>query len=326
MPTSFVTGGSGFVGRNLIRALRERGFAVRALARSEGAAEAVRAQGAEAVAGDLSDRAAMASGMRGCERVFHAAAKADEWGAPEEFERINVGGTENALAAAREAGCRRFVHVSTEAVFADGGPLASLDERKPRPERILPRYPRTKARAEAVVEAANGDGLETVIVRPRMIWGAGDTSLLPKMIEAVRAGRFQWIDGGRYPTTTTHVRNVCEGLLAAAERGRPGESYFVTDGEPVELRAFLTRLLATQGVEIPDRSVPRWVAWPLAVACDAVWSTLRLSKPPPVSRLVICLFGSPVTIDDSKARRELGYRGAFGREEGLAELAAARGG
>ncbi|MEQ8799115.1 MAG: NAD-dependent epimerase/dehydratase family protein [Salinisphaeraceae bacterium] len=319
---AFVTGGSGFIGRNLIRALIDTGCSVRALVRSDAAADAVTAAGADPLRGDLHDRAAMTRGMTGCDWVFHAAAKVEEWGDPADYEYINVDGTKAVLAAAAEAGVRRLVHVSTEAVLADGSHLHNADETWPRPANPLPRYPRTKARAEAAVEAANGDhGLETVIVRPTSVWGAGDTSVLPKIAAAVASGRFMWIGGGDYPRATTHVRNLCEILLLAAEKGRPGGCYFATDGEPARYRDFLTAELATLGVAPPSRSIPRPVAKAVANACDAIWNTLGLANPPPVSRLLVTLFGSPVTIDDSLARRELGYVGRVTREAGLAEMA-----
>lgn len=319
---AFVTGGSGFIGRNLIESLCRSGVSVRALARSEQAAAAVRAAGAEPVPGDLHDPEALRQGMAGCEWAFHAAAKVEEWGNPADYERINVDGTVQVLDAAADAGVRRLIHVSTEAVLADGSHLHNVDETWPRPARPLPRYPRTKARAEAAVEAANGrNGLATVIVRPTSVWGAGDTSVLPKIAAAVASGRFMWIGGGDYLRATTHVRNLCEILLLAAEKGRPGGCYFATDGEPARYRDFLTAELATLGVAPPSRSIPRPVAKAAANICDGIWNTLGLVNPPPVSRLLVTLFGSPVTIDDSLARRELGYVGRVTRKAGLAEMA-----
>src|SRR5262249_46121152 len=157
--------------------------------------------------------------------VFHAAAKVEEWGDPEDFHRVTVGGTEAALAAARAAGVKRFVHVSSEAVLVGGGPIIDVDETRPRPSRNLGPYPPTKALPEERLVAANGAALKTVIVRPRFIWGRGDTAVLPKLVDAVKSGRFMWIAGGRYRTSTCHVANVVEGMLLAAERGGGGEIY-----------------------------------------------------------------------------------------------------
>jgi nucleoside-diphosphate-sugar epimerase len=314
MKSAFVTGGSGFVGRELIAELVRRGIAVRALARSEAASAAVTKAGATPVIGDLDDQAAMTAGMTGADVVFHAAAYVKQHGPRDDFYRINVGGTERALAAAKAAGVKRFVHVGTEAVLADGKPIVNADEARPRAAKPAGLYPLTKGLAEAAVIAANtAGGLETVVVRPRFIWGKGDTSLLPELTETVKRGRFGWIGGGRFLTSTCHVRNVVEGALLAADKGAPGEIYFLSDGEPVEMRAFLTAYLGTQGVDAGTRNVPRWVA--RAAAALTGWM-----KQPPVTRTAIALVGVEVTVDDRKARRELGYAAHVSREAGLAEM------
>jgi nucleoside-diphosphate-sugar epimerase len=317
---AFVTGGSGYVGRNLVRALVQRGDSVRALVRSAGSARVVTELGAAPAMGELDDAAAMQRGMAGCDTVFHAAAEVGEWGPRERFWRVNVTGTANALAAARAAGVKTFVHVGTEAALCDGASLVDLDETRPLPERPLPRYPQTKNEAEKLVRAANSADMRTVVVRPRFIWGNDDTSVLALLAGAVKAGRFMWIDGGRYPTSTTHVDNVCEGLLLAAEKGRGGEAYFVTDGAPVELREFVTRLLATRGVDPGGKSVPRGVALLFARVAEWIWDAFGIASPPPAQRVAVHLFGEPVTVNDAKARRELGYRGLTSREQGLARL------
>ena len=214
--SAFVTGGSGFIGGALVRRLVADGWTVRALARSDASADAVRERGAEPVRGELDDVASMAAGAAGCEVAFHCAAQLGDWGAREDFERGNVAGTRNALAAARQAGVRRFVHVGTEAALLAGEPLVEVDERAPLRFDSPALYSSTKARAEEAVIEANRDGLETVVVRPRFVWGRGDTTLLPAMAEMVRAGRFAWIGGGRHRTSTTHVDNAVEGLLLGA--------------------------------------------------------------------------------------------------------------
>ncbi len=321
MPSAaFVTGGSGFIGGRLIERLIAEGRMVRALARSDDSARRVEELGAEAVRGDLGDRASLAAGAAGGEVAFHLAAHLGEWGPWAEFERGNVEGTQNALAACAEASVRRFVHCGTEAALMAGEPLVNVDETAPlRPDSRAP-YPATKARAEQAVRAANRDGFETVALRPRFVWGKGDTTLLPEMVATVEAGKWAWVGGGRNVTDTTHVDNVVEGLLLAAERGRPGEAYFVTDGEPVVFREFVTALLRTQAVEPPDRSLPAWTAAPLARIAEAAWKVLPLSGDPPMTTFRSWLLTQECTIDISKARAELGYEPIVSQEQGLAEL------
>jgi nucleoside-diphosphate-sugar epimerase len=319
---AFVTGGSGFIGGHLIRRLAADGWTVRALARSDRSAAAVAGHGAEPVKGDLQDVDAMAAGAEGCTVAFHLAAHLGTWGDPAEFERDNVSGTRNAIEAARRAGVERFVHCSTEAALMAGDPLVNVDENAPLRPDSKALYSATKARAEQAARDANGDGIETVVVRPRFVWGAGDTTLLPNIVAMVESGRFAWIDGGVQRTDIAHVDNVVEGLLLAAERGRPGEVYFVTDGEPVVFREFLSEMLETQGVEPPTRKVPGWLARPLAAASEGIWRALRLKGEPPVTRFAYWASGQECTIDISKARGELGYEPVKTRAEGMAELRA----
>lgn len=315
----FVTGGSGYLGRNLLKTLTGRGDEARALARSDAAVKAVEAVGATAVRGDLEDVEVMTAAMRGCDVVFHSAAVAALWGDRAAFRRVNVEGTEHVARAARAAGVRRLVHVSTEAVLVDGkGFIVNADESRPLPAHPLGLYPETKGEAERRVLAAAGDGLDVVIVRPRFIWGRDDTTVLPELVRAVEDGRFKWIGGGRYLTSTCHVDNVVEGMLLAAERGRPGGIYFLTDGPPVEFRRFITDLLATRGVTPGDGRVPRPLAWGLAAVSEWLWRLLRLKGEPPITRTAICLMGGEVTVNDARARTELGYQGRVTMEEGLA--------
>ncbi len=318
MPTAFVTGGSGFIGGALIERLRSEGWDVHALARSERAAARVRELGAEPAMGDLDDRDAMRAGAEGCEVAFHAAAKVEDWGDPADFERLNVRGTQNVIDACREAGVRRLVHVGTEAALMVGQPLINVDESAPLRPDSAALYSSSKAKAEQLVRDAGG--LETVVVRPRFVWGRGDTSLLPTIIEMVTSGRFRWIGGGGQLSATTHIDNTVEGLWLAATKAPAGSVYFVTDGEPAVFREFLTELLATQGVTVPDKSVPAGVAGVAAAASERIWRLLKRPGPPPLTRFAVWVSSQECTIDISRAERELGYRPVISREAGLAEL------
>jgi nucleoside-diphosphate-sugar epimerase len=319
---AFVTGGSGFIGGRLVERLIGEGRPVRALARSEASAERVAALGAEPVRGDIGDRASLEAAASGAGVAFHLAAHLGEWGPWADFELGNVEGTRNVLAACADAGVRRFVHCGTEAALMAGKPLIHVDETAPlRPDSRAP-YPATKARAEREVRDASREGFETVALRPRFVWGKGDTTLLPELVETIEKGRFAWIGGGRNVTDTTHVDNVVEGLLLAAERGRPGEAYFVTDGEPVVFREFVTAMLRTQGVEPPDRSLPAWTAAPLARLAEAAWKALPLPGAPPMTTFRSWLLTQECTIEIGKAREELGYAPIVSHEQGLAELSA----
>jgi nucleoside-diphosphate-sugar epimerase len=321
MPSAFVTGGSGFIGGMLVKRLRDEGWAVRALARSEAAAARLRELGAEPVTGDLGDGRSLRTGAEGCEVAFHAAAKVEDWGDPHEFERVNVGGTQNVIAACRDAGVRRMVHVGTEAALMAGEPLVHVNEDAPLRPDSPALYSSTKAKAEQRVRAANGNGLEAVVIRPRFVWGRGDTTLLPAIVELVRSGRFRWVGEGVHLTDTTHVENTVEGLWLGATKAPAGSVYFVTDGTPVLFRDFVSELLRTQGVTPPDKSVPPGVARLLAAGSELVWRRLKRPGSPPLTRFAVWVSSQECTLDISRAERDLGYRPPKSREDGLAELA-----
>jgi nucleoside-diphosphate-sugar epimerase len=312
MTSAFVTGGSGFIGGALIERLRREGWDVRALARSERAAQRVRELGAEPVMGDLDDLH-----VEDCEVAFHAAAKVEDFGDPADFERVNVQGTRNVVAACRAGGVRRLVHVGTEAALMAGQPLVNVDESAPlRPDSPV-LYSSSKARAEEIVRGAD---FETVVVRPRFVWGRGDTTLLPQMVEMVRAGRFRWVGGGRQLTATTHIDNTVEGLWLAATKAPAGGVYFVTDGEPTVFRDFITQWVGTQDVSIPDKSVPPAVAKAAAASAERIWRLLKRPGSPPLTRFAVWVSSQECTIDISRAERELGYAPITTREDGLREL------
>ena len=317
----FVTGASGFIGGAIARHLAAQAdHEVLAMSRSDRSDLAVKELGAQPVRCDLGSVGA--GDLAGCEAVVHCAAHVEPWGTREEVTEINVGGTRRLLAAAREAGVGRFVHMSTEAVLWRGQHLRDVDETCPYPESTPYLYAETKAEAERRVVAANRQGLETIVLRPRFVWGPGDQTIVPEARKMVDQGVFAWIDGGRARTSTTHVANLVHATELALTRGAPGGIYFVTDGEVTDFRSFLTRLLAANGVTLPERSLPGWLMRPAAAVVEGVWRTLGIRSAPPVTRHAVDLLCCDCILDDRRARSELGYAPVIDVERGLRELAA----
>lgn len=320
MPQAFITGGSGFLGRNMITFLINKGWKVNALVRSKKAASIVESLGATAITGDLKDIKAMQDGMLNSQAVFHSAAYVKDWGSYQDFYQDNVIGTENVLAAACAAKVPKFVHVGTEAVLVGGPPIINVDETRPKPSKPLGLYPKTKAMAEDKVIAANSSEIVTSVVRPRFIWGKDDTTILPRLVESVNKGHFSWINEGKYLTSTCHVVNVCEGMFLASEKGKGAEIYFLTDGKPIEVREFFTALLKTQGLDAPKKSIPRGLAQAIASIVEIGWRVFNVKSDPPITRTSLKLMGEEVTVNDAKARRDLGYQSLVSIEKGLAEM------
>ncbi|MDM0029943.1 NAD-dependent epimerase/dehydratase family protein [Variovorax saccharolyticus] len=315
----FLTGGSGYVGRNLIRHFTGLGVEVVALARSDAARRTVQLLGARPFEGDLLS-ANLVAGMAGCEALVHAAADTDHSAASASQCRTNVDGTRHVFAAAAQAQIRRAVHLSTESVLLDGGPLVDADERQPYPRRAAGGYSATKAQAEQIALAAVEKGVETTVVRPRFIWGRDDTTALPQLLKAVDAGQFAWIDGGRYRTSTTHIANLVHGIERALIAGQSGQCYFIADPDVVEFRSFISAMLASQGRPLPVREVPCWLVRTMAVVGERVAALSGGRWRPSVTRQALAPSAVEVTLNIGKALRELGYAPPVSRAEGLAEL------
>ncbi|SFJ03180.1 Nucleoside-diphosphate-sugar epimerase [Phyllobacterium sp. CL33Tsu] len=315
----FLTGGSGYVGRNLIRHFVARGVAVIALVRSDVSADIVRALGAVPLRGDLFD-AALAAGMTGCNALIHAAADTDHGPATERQRRINEDGTRAVLDAARAAGIAKVIHLSTESVLATGQPLVNVDETMPLPAKPAGGYSRTKAAAERIALVAHGPDFSVVVLRPRFVWGRDDTTALPTLLEAVRSGKFAWISGGTYLTSTTHVANLCHAVELALSQGHGGQVYFISDGDPVPFRTFVSALIETQGLAVPDKIVPRLVVRAVAAIGDVVAKISGGRIVPPLTLQAYATSAVEVSFDIGRARCDLGYAPVISREEGLTEL------
>jgi len=315
----FLTGGSGYLGRNLIRHCVASGVEVRALVRGAKAAAIVDGLGAVACHADLFDPN-LAGLMTGCRSLIHAAADTAHGYAGPDQRRTNVEGTDRVFGAAKEAGIERAVHISTESVLLDGRPLIGATEDRPFPRRFPGAYSRTKAEAEAIALASATDQIRVVAVRPRFVWGRDDTTALPVLVAAARSGQLAWIDGGIYLTSTTHIENLCFGVECALLRGSSGQVYFIADEAPVQFREFVSRLLATQGIEAPEKAVPRWILRAMASLGDRLASLSGGKIRLPVTRQDLATMAVEVTLDTGKARRELGYIPPMGMDEGMREL------
>ena len=218
-----VTGGGGFLGQALCRALLAQGHAVASFSRSRHAA--LDALGVRQLQGDLADRdAVLAAFAEGFDAVLHNAAKAGTWGSQRSYFDANVTGTRNVIAACRAHGIGKLVHTSTPSVVhrathpVEG---ASADE-VPYGEGVKAHYAATKIIAEREVLAANDAALATVALRPRLIWGPGDTQILPKLVARARSGRLRLVGNGDNLVDTTYIDNAAQAHVAALEHLHPG--------------------------------------------------------------------------------------------------------
>jgi len=315
----FVTGGSGFVGGAAIQKL-SKDHDIRAMSRSEKGDAVITALGAEPVRCDLEN--VTADHMADCDIVIHSAAFVEEWGSWKIFETFNITGTQKMLSAAKEAGVKRFIHIGTEAALFHGQHMRNVDEHYPlAPQSPFP-YSSTKARAEMLVRDANDASADfnTLILRPRMIWGPGDQTILAAVKTMAAAGKFTWIDGGQAMTSTTHIANLTHAISLAFTKGGEGEAYFVLDDGPISTREFLSQYLATQDIDLGDKDAPGGLIRGLANIIEPIWRLFGIKSPPPITRFTAHIMSRDCILIDRKARAELGYAPVISRAEGFAAL------
>jgi nucleoside-diphosphate-sugar epimerase len=322
---ALVTGGGGFLGGAVVRLLQHRGDAVRSLTRS--AYPWLDELGVEQTLGDLADPQAVERAVSGCDIVFHTAAKAGVWGRYADFFNTNVTGTENVILACRKHSIRKLVYTSTPSVVHAGGDIEGGNESLPYPKHFEAYYPATKAIAEQAILEANGPDLATVALRPHLIWGPGDPHLIPRLLMRARSGKLRRIGSRAVRVDATYIDNVADAHILAGdaiEVGSPaaGKAYFISNGEPVELWAFIDRILAAAGLPPVSRTVSAWKARLAGGTLEWMYRLLRLAGEPPMTRFVATQMSTSHWYDISAARRDLGYSPAVSFEEGLRRLEA----
>jgi nucleoside-diphosphate-sugar epimerase len=311
-----ITGIGGFIGLRMAERARERGWTVTGLDVSEPAAQRARSAGAEVVVGDVNDAAALARICAGADVVFHTAAVVEEDGPRELYERVNVHGTRSVCGAARAAGVRRFVHLSSVMVygfdFADGvgedGPFA--DDGNP--------YNDTKYRSEQVAMSFHTPGaFGVLVIRPGDVYGPGSRPWVLRPVELLRQNLFMLPDGGRGVINHVHVDNLIDGIFLALDRGASGEAFTLTDGVATPCRDFFAWHARIAGKSL--RSAPSWLLMALIGTSAAL--ACAIGRRPPASAAAIRFLMRRGRYSIEKAQRELGYTPRIGLDEGMRAVA-----
>jgi nucleoside-diphosphate-sugar epimerase len=317
-----VTGASGMLGAATARALADRGRQVTVLQRRPAGL------GLPEVLADVADADAVRGAVAGQDAVIHLAAKVNVTGPWAPYQRTNVGGTRAVVDACRAAGVERLIHVSSPSVSHAGHSLVGVGAAPADPDQARGPYARSKAFAERLALAADGDTLAVVAIRPHLVWGPGDPQLIARVVARGRAGRLPLIGPGAVLVDSTYVDNAVDALLAALDRAPDahGQALVVTNGEPRPIRDLLESICAAAGVPGPGRRVPPWLAATGGLVAEGVWGLRQRRRPseddPPLTRFLAEQLSTAHWFDQRHTRDVLRWRPRIGLDEGFANLAA----
>ncbi len=321
---ALVTGGGGFLGGAIVRMLLERGDTVFSLSRNR--YNDLDQIGVEQFEGDISDQTIVDKAVKGCDTVFHVAAKAGIWGGYNEYYRINVTGTENIINACRKHNVPRLIFSSSSSVVFNGKDQELIDETEPYPQKYLTTYPATKAEAEQKVLAANGDGLCTVSLRPHLIWGPGDNHLVPRLLDRVRSGQFRKIGPRENLVDNIYIDNAAEAHLLAADRLTStspiaGRAYFISQDNPMSMVELVDNMVRAGGLTPVDKYVPVNVAFFAGWFMEIIYKILMRKEEPKMTRFLARQLSLSHCFNIDAAKRDLDYKPNVSFEEGLSRLA-----
>jgi dihydroflavonol-4-reductase len=312
----FVTGGTGFIGGEVVRQLRGRGNEVACLVRNPAKAAQLEALGCELVSGDLGDEAAIRRGMEGCDAVIHAAA-IYEVGIPASqrpaMREANVGGTERVLGAALELKISKVVYVSTVGVFGNTHGRIVEESYEHPAQKFTSAYEETKWEAHQAAKRLIGAGLPCVIVQPGGVYGPGDTSQVADLMEQFFAGKLPLLPFPEFGLCMSHVADIAAGILLALDNGQLGETYVIS-GPATTMREAIETVARISGRKPPKRALPTGLMKAMVPLGPLVGKIM--GQPPNLRELISSADGVTFWASYDKARRELGYS-PRGMEEGL---------
>ncbi|MFK3649350.1 NAD-dependent epimerase/dehydratase family protein [Lysobacter enzymogenes] len=317
-----VTGATGFLGGALARhlAATRPWQQVVGLGRDAQRGRALQAQGVEFHALDLTDEAAVHRILRGADTVVHCAALSSPWGRREAFVAANLTATEHVVAACIARQVRRLVHISTPGIYHDGAPHRGIREDQPLPATPVNDYAATKLAAERVVfERCAAAGVSALALRPRAIFGPGDSAILPRLAQALRAGKLPRIGSEDCQVDLSYIDNVVDACVLAMDASwrLGGRVYNISNGEPVAIWNVIDRLADALSLPRPRKRMPKPLALALASAVEAFHRRFRPDTEPALLRYGVELLSVDMTLDISRARDELGYRPRVNMDDAL---------
>lgn len=311
-----VTGATSLLGESVAERLRARGDVVRTFQRSQGP------PGFDQFLGDVADPAAVTSAMAGVDAVIHIAARVGVTGSWDEFEKSNIDGTANLLAAARAERVGRFVHISSPSVAHHGEPLVGAGAGPADPDKARGHYARSKAHAELLALRDSSESFPVLVLRPHLIWGPGDTQLIGRIVSRAREGRLATVGSGAALIDTTYISNATDAVVAGLDKAPKleGRVLVVTNGQPRPVSELIERIVRAAGLEPPAVKVPYRVARIGGLAVEKMWDRVEREDDPPMTSFLAEQLATAHWFDQRETRQALAWEPAVTLEEGFTRL------
>ena len=315
-----VTGATGFLGHYIVKLLSERGYFVHAFGRNQEKGRELEAANKNVVfiKGNLEQSDDVLKAVKGCSYVVHAGALSSAWGSKKEFYDTNVTGTIHVLKACEHHGVKRLVFISSPSIYTKEEDQYQIEESQGGWDNRLNTYIQTKLLAEKAIRTFRSHAFEKVILRPRGLFGIGDTSIIPRLMRANKITGIPVFRNGNNLVDITYVENAAYSVFVALKTpGIDGATYNITNGEPMKFKTILMMFLDEIGLK-PKFLKLSYPALSKVVAClELLYRKMGIKKEPVFTRYTLMTLAFSQTLDIEKARKELGYEPLYSIEKGI---------
>ncbi len=316
----FITGGTGFLGQEVIKRLSKENVEIKGIARSEKSITKLKKMGVSPILGSLENIAEWEKELKDQDVVIHCAAPVEFWGEWDKYQKGIVDATKFLFDASEKNDVKQFIFISSESVLQDKKDLVNITENAPYPREPNSFYGKSKMLAEKYI-LHKETNMNCIILRPTFIWGKG-VKALETIVDKIKSNDFMWISKGKAMFEMVHVKNVAEAIFLSIVNGenRKKEIYFVTDDNPQPVRQFLTKLIKTQDVVPPNKSIPKWLALSLANLIEKIWKVFKIKSTPMITRFDVAFVAMPRKYNISKIKNDLKYQPIISEKNGLKEM------
>ncbi|MCW8933967.1 MAG: NAD(P)-dependent oxidoreductase [Gammaproteobacteria bacterium] len=307
---AIVTGATGFLGSHLVSILEQKHYEVIALGRDANKGAALASKNIVFKSMEITDKHSVDSVFECADVVFHCAALSSVWGSPEDFELVNVQGTQNVLECCEKWSVKKLVYVSSTSVYFDYRDKTNIKESESLHHGFVNNYARTKYQAEVLL-LTEKKNTEVVIIRPRGIIGDGDTSIMPRILRIADKGFFPLINKGQATVDLTYVKNVAHALILAGEKlNINGKCFNISNFEPLSVKELLQRVLKARKKKCSLVPVDYRFMYGIAKLMEVISIRLSLGEPS-ITCYGVGLLAKTQTLDIEAAKNVLGYEPVY---------------